>query len=79
MAVSLANFGLKVDYVTRLPKNDIAESCLMELRRYNVGTDKIVFGGDRLGSIFWKTEQLHGPARLYTTVQILQLPKLNPE
>jgi len=26
VAVSLANFGMKVDYVTRLPKNDIAES-----------------------------------------------------
>jgi 2-dehydro-3-deoxygluconokinase len=52
VAVSLANFGLKVDYVTRLPKNDIAEACLMDLRRYNVGTDKIVYGGDRLGIYF---------------------------
>jgi 2-dehydro-3-deoxygluconokinase len=52
VAVSLANFGLKVDYVTRLPKNDIAESCIMELRRFNVGTDKIVFGGDRIGIYF---------------------------
>ena len=41
VAVSLANFGLDVDYVTRLPKNDIAEACLMELRRYKVGTGKI--------------------------------------
>jgi 2-dehydro-3-deoxygluconokinase len=49
VAVSLANFGLEVDYVTRLPKNDIAESCLMDLRRYNVGIDKIIFGGDRVG------------------------------
>jgi 2-dehydro-3-deoxygluconokinase len=52
VAVSLANFGFKVDYVTRLPKNDIAESCLMELRRYKVGTEKIVFGGDRIGIYF---------------------------
>jgi len=52
VAVSLANFGLKVDYVTRLPKNDISEACLMDLRRYNVGTDKIIFGGDRLGIYF---------------------------
>jgi 2-dehydro-3-deoxygluconokinase len=49
VAVSLANFGLKVDYVTRLPKNDIAEACIMELRRFNVGTGKIVYGGDRIG------------------------------
>jgi len=48
VAVSLANFGLDVDYVTRLPKNDIAEACLMELRRYKVGTEKIIFGGKKL-------------------------------
>ena len=52
VAVSLANFGLNVDYVTRLPKNDIAETCLMDLRRYKVGTDKIIFGGDRVGIYF---------------------------
>lgn len=52
VAVSLANFGLKVDYITRLPKNDIAQACIMDLRRYNVGTDKIVFGGDRMGIYF---------------------------
>jgi 2-dehydro-3-deoxygluconokinase len=52
VAVSLANFGLNVDYVTRLPKNDIAEACLMELRKYKVGTEKIIYGGDRLGIYF---------------------------
>jgi len=55
VAVSLANFGLKVDYVTRLPKNDLAEACLMDLRRYNVGTDKIIYGGNRLGIYFLET------------------------
>jgi len=55
VAVSLANFGLKVDYVTRLPKNDLAEACLMDLRRYKVGTEKIVYGGDRLGIYFLET------------------------
>ena len=55
VAVSLAIFGLKVDYVTRLPKNDLAEACLMDLRKYNVGTDKIIYGGDRLGIYFLET------------------------
>lgn len=52
VAVSLANFGLPVDYVTRLPENDLAIACLMDLRKYNVGTDKIIYGGDRLGIYF---------------------------
>ncbi len=52
VAVSLANFGLDVDYVTRLPQNDLGEACLMFLRQYGVGTEKIVRGGDRLGIYF---------------------------
>ena len=55
VAVSLANYGLKVDYVTRLPKNDLAQACLMDLRRCNVGTYKIIYGGDRLGIYFLET------------------------
>jgi len=55
VAVSLANFGLKVDYVTRLPENDLGKACLMNLRKYNVGTDKILFGGDRLGIYYLET------------------------
>lgn len=52
VAVSLANFGLPVDYVTRLPNNDLGEACLQFLRQYGVGTQHIVRGGDRLGIYF---------------------------
>lgn len=52
VAVSLANYGLPVDFVTRLPKNDIGEACIAFLRQYNVGVDKIVRGGERLGIYF---------------------------
>ena len=52
VAVSLANFGMPVDYVTRLPANDLGEACLMYLRQYGVGTSKIVRGGERLGIYF---------------------------
>ena len=55
VAISLANYGIPVDYVTRLPKNDIAEWCISELRKYNVGTGKIVRGGDRVGIYFLET------------------------
>lgn len=49
VAISLANYGLEVDFVTRLPKNDIAQACLMDLRKYGVGVDNIIWGGERLG------------------------------
>lgn len=52
VAVSLANYGLPVDFVTRLPRNDIGESAIMDLRKHNVGTDFIVRGGDRVGIYF---------------------------
>jgi len=55
VAVSLANYGIPVDFVTRLPENDIARACKMDLKRYGVGVDKIVTGGDRIGIYFLET------------------------
>lgn len=55
VAVSLANYGVPVDFVTRLPKNDIGECALMEMRKRGVGTNHIVYGGDRLGIYFLET------------------------
>lgn len=55
VAVSLANYGIPVDFVTRLPENDIAKACVMDLRKYGVGTSDIVYGGDRLGIYFLET------------------------
>ncbi|MGD9931479.1 MAG: PfkB family carbohydrate kinase [Mangrovibacterium sp.] len=55
VAVSLANYGIDVEFVTRLPKNDIGEACRMDVRKYGVGTNHIVWGGDRLGIYFLET------------------------
>jgi 2-dehydro-3-deoxygluconokinase len=52
VAVSLANYGLVAEFVTRLPKNDIADSAIRTLRKFNVHTDHVIFGGDRLGIYF---------------------------
>jgi 2-dehydro-3-deoxygluconokinase len=55
VAVSLANFGVPSEFITRLPKNDIGQACLMDLRKYSVGTGNIIWGGDRLGIYFLET------------------------
>ena len=55
VAVSLANYGVPVDFVTRLPNNDIGQCALMEMRKRGVGIDNIIFGGDRLGIYFLET------------------------
>ena len=52
VSVSLANFGLATDFVTRLPNNDLGEACLACLRSYGVGTTKVIRGGSRIGIYF---------------------------
>ncbi len=52
VAVSLANFGQPVDYITRLPANELDEACLHFLRRCGVGVAKVARGGERLGIYF---------------------------
>jgi 2-dehydro-3-deoxygluconokinase len=52
VSVSLANFGLATDFVTRLPKNDLGDACLANLRSYGVGTTKVIRGGSRIGIYF---------------------------
>jgi 2-dehydro-3-deoxygluconokinase len=52
VAVSLANYGMPVDFVTRLPENDLGDACIAFLRSLNVGTESIVRGGERIGIYF---------------------------
>ena len=55
VAVSLANFGEEVEYVTRLPKNELGDACLMSLRGYGIRTEHIARGGERIGIYFLET------------------------
>ena len=55
VAASLANYGIDVDFVTRLPENDIGRACIMNLRKHGVGTSHIIRGGDRMGIYFLET------------------------
>lgn len=55
VAVSLANFGEDVEFVTRLPKNDLGDACLMSLRGYGIRTEHIARGGERIGIYFLET------------------------
>lgn len=52
VAVSLANYGEAVDFVTRLPKNELGDAALSSLRGLGVGTNHIARGGERLGIYF---------------------------
>ncbi|MFQ5445311.1 MAG: PfkB family carbohydrate kinase [Saprospiraceae bacterium] len=52
VAVSLANFGLPVEFVSRIPANDIGECAIMEMRKRGVGIRHVLRGGERLGIYF---------------------------
>ena len=64
VAVSLANYGIDVDYVTRLPQNDLGAACAAELRSFGVGTSNIVYGGERLGIYYLETGAVARPSKV---------------
>ena len=66
VAVSLANYGLDVAFVTKLPAHAIGQAAVNSLRRYGVDTTKIVRGGDRVGIYYnEKGASQRGPVCIY--------------
>jgi len=52
VAISLAQLGLDVTFVTALPSNFLGDACIGELRRWGVDTSRIVRRGERMGLYF---------------------------
>ncbi len=64
LAISLANFGMPCSFVTRLPKNDIGKSALLELKQRDINIDHIIWGGERLGVYFLETGAVARPSKV---------------
>ena len=64
VAVSLANYGQDVAYLTVLPKNDIGEACIRELRGFGVDTSSIVRKDGRMGIYFLETGAVQRPSKV---------------
>ncbi|WP_028375913.1 sugar kinase [Leeuwenhoekiella sp. MAR_2009_132] len=52
VAVSLSNYGMHTQFVSRFPDNDLGKSALEEVNRFKVNSDYSVIGGERLGVYF---------------------------
>ena len=65
VAVSLSNYGIAVDYITRLPDNPIADKCIMELLSHRVGIDHVIRGGERIGILYLETGSNARPSRIF--------------
>lgn len=64
VAVSLSNFGLETDFVTKLPKNDITFAAVAKMRQFGVGVSNIVYGGDRLGVYYLERGASQRPSKV---------------
>ena len=52
VAVSLANYGMDVSYLTVLPKNAIGDACVQTIRKFGVDASRIQRGAGRMGIYF---------------------------
>ena len=64
VAVSVANYGGDVKFVTKLPDNDLSRRCIRILRGYRVNTDDVIFGGDRMGIYFVEKGASQRPSKI---------------
>jgi 2-dehydro-3-deoxygluconokinase len=52
VAVALSGFNTLVHYISRLPQNDLSDLAISFLKKYGVGVDDIIYGGERMGIYF---------------------------
>lgn len=64
VSVSLANFGMKTSFVTKLPSNDIGQMAVNSLREFGVDTSFIARGGERTGIYFLEKGASQRPSKV---------------
>jgi 2-dehydro-3-deoxygluconokinase len=64
VAVSLANYGQSVRFLSRVPGNDLGECAIRSLRAAGIDTSRIVRGGKRLGLYFLETGAVQRPSKV---------------
>lgn len=64
VAVSLANYGHNVEFVTAVPDNEIGECAVASLRKYNVATNHIAKCGERLGIYYLESGSAMRPSKV---------------
>lgn len=62
VAVSLANFGEDVAYLTALPQNPVGQAAINSMRYFGVDTSKIMRMGDRIGVYYVEKGQSQRPS-----------------
>ena len=64
VAVSLANYGQEVSFVSKVPKNALGENVIRNLRSFGVDTTYVCTGGERLGIYFVEKGASQRPSKV---------------
>ena len=64
VAVSLANFGDDVSFVSKLPSHEIGQSAINSLRKFGVGTSFVARGGERVGIYYCEKGASQRPSKV---------------
>ncbi len=64
VAVSLANYGMDVAFVSKLPKHEIGQMAVNSLRKFGVDTSAIVRGGERVGVYYLEKGASQRPSKV---------------
>jgi len=64
VAVALANYGFDAGFVSALPKDDIGESAIRELRSFGVNTAHVNRSGSRVGIYFLEAGANQRPSKV---------------
>ena len=64
VAVSLANYGEDAAFLTVLPQNSVADSCIRQLRAFNVDTSRILRGEGRVGIYYLESGANQLPSKV---------------
>lgn len=64
VAVSMAQFGHNVKFVTKLPDNPMGDCAINEIYKMHVNTDDIVRGGERIGTYYLETGSSVRPSKV---------------
>ena len=64
VAVSLANYGIDVSFVSKLPDHEIGQAAINSLRKHGVDTSMITRGGDRVGIYYCEKGASQRPSKV---------------
>ena len=79
VAVSLANYGADVSFVTKVPSHEIGEIVIREMRRNGVDESKIIRGGKRLGTFYLEKGASQRPSKVIYDRENSAIAEAKPE